>query len=48
MSMEGRRMTEIGEIPEEWAVIRIGDICKVVTGGTPSTMHPEYFGSKIY
>lgn len=39
--------TEVGRVPEEWEVVSIGDICKVVTGGTPSTMHPEYFGGTI-
>jgi type I restriction enzyme S subunit len=39
--------TEIGRIPKEWKIEKIGDACKVVTGGTPSTKHPEYFGGKI-
>jgi len=39
--------TEIGTIPENWETKRILDVCKVVTGGTPSTKHPEYFGGNI-
>jgi len=36
-----------GKIPKDWKVNRIGDVCKVVTGGTPSTKHLEYFGGNI-
>lgn len=39
--------SEIGRIPKEWEVKKIADVCKVVTGGTPSTSHPEYFGGNI-
>jgi len=39
--------TEIGRIPKDWAIKKIGEICKVVTGGTPDTRHPEYFGGDI-
>ncbi len=43
----GRRKfktTEIGEIPEEWEVVTIADLGRVVTGSTPSTSHEEYYG----
>jgi len=39
--------TKLGKIPRDWLVKRIGDVCKVVTGGTPSTQHPEYFGGNV-
>ncbi len=39
--------SEMGRIPEDWIVKRIGDVCKVVTGGTPRTSHSEYFGGTI-
>lgn len=39
--------TKIGKIPKTWEIKRISDVCKVVTGGTPSTKHPEYFGGDI-
>lgn len=31
----------------KWTIKRIGDVCQIVTGGTPSTKHPEYFGGTI-
>ncbi len=36
----------IGEIPEEWVVKKISDTTKVVTGGTPNTKCPEFFGGE--
>jgi len=36
--------TEIGEIPEEWKVVRLGDIAeKMKAGGTPRTNIKEYW-----
>lgn len=39
--------TKLGRIPKNWKIENIGGVCKVVTGGTPSTSHPEYFGGNI-
>jgi len=39
--------TPIGKTPKQWELKRMRDVCKVVTGGTPSTKHPEYFGGNI-
>lgn len=39
--------TPIGKTPKQWELKRIRNVCKVVTGGTPSTKHPEYFGENI-
>jgi len=41
------KKTEIGIIPEEWEVVRIGNIGNVVTGTTPSTKIIEYWGTDI-
>jgi type I restriction enzyme S subunit len=41
------KQTPIGTLPKEWKIEKIGNVCKVVTGGTPSTKHPEYFGGNI-
>ena len=41
---EPRKQTEIGEIPESWEVVQIGEIGRVVTGNTPKTSVPEYYG----
>lgn len=35
--------SELGEIPEEWAISTIGDMVQVLGGGTPSTKNPAYW-----
>jgi len=46
---KGRKLkkTEIGEIPEDWEVVRLGDVCNTATGGTPSRSKEEYFNGNI-
>ncbi|MEM5861197.1 MAG: restriction endonuclease subunit S, partial [Candidatus Aenigmatarchaeota archaeon] len=40
--------SEIGRIPKEWKVIRIGEVAeKFVSGGTPSTKEPKYWNGDI-
>lgn len=39
--------TERGMIPEEWDILTIAEIAKVVNGGTPSTKDPDNFGGDI-
>ncbi|MBE9593382.1 MAG: restriction endonuclease subunit S, partial [Proteobacteria bacterium] len=39
--------TEIGLVPEEWEVVRLGDVCKTKTGGTPSRQNPSYYNGDI-
>ena len=34
-------------IPKEWNVCRFSSIANVLSGGTPSTEHDEYYGGKI-
>jgi len=42
------KQTEIGEIPEEWKVARLGEIAaRFISGGTPSTLNPEYWDGVI-
>jgi type I restriction enzyme, S subunit len=41
------KQTEIGIIPEDWEVKKIGDFGKVFTGKTPPSKNPEYFGEGI-
>jgi type I restriction enzyme S subunit len=36
--------TEIGPVPEGWIIINVGEVGKVVTGTTPRTSVPEYYG----
>lgn len=44
---EPLKQTEIGEIPESWDVVRLGDVARVTTGTTPSTDEPEYYTGDI-
>jgi type I restriction enzyme S subunit len=41
------KMTEIGEIPEEWKTEKISNLGEVVTGGTPSTSNNSYWNGDI-
>jgi type I restriction enzyme S subunit len=45
----GRKLkqTQIGEIPEDWEVVRLGEVCYTATGGTPSRSKEEYFNGNI-
>ncbi len=33
------------ELPEGWAWARLGNIGEIITGGTPSKSHHEYYGN---
>lgn len=35
------------EVPENWVWVRLGTIAEIVTGGTPSKKHPEYYGGNF-
>jgi type I restriction enzyme S subunit len=39
--------TELGRIPIDWEVVKIGDICEVIGGSTPSTKKKEYWDGGI-
>lgn len=41
------KQTELGLIPEDWYVCKIGDFTDVVTGATPSTENSDYWGGHI-
>ncbi|MEW6096857.1 MAG: restriction endonuclease subunit S, partial [bacterium] len=44
----GFKMTELGPLPEEWKVVRLGEVAKKMkAGGTPKTNVPEYWGNEI-
>lgn len=45
---QGYKQTELGIIPDDWEVKRISDFTSIITGGTPSTLRPEYWGGNIY
>jgi len=37
----------LGRIPDEWAVVRLGEVGEIVSGSTPSTYNYEYWNGKI-
>jgi type I restriction enzyme S subunit len=41
------KKTELGNVPEEWSIYKIGDVSDAYAGGTPSRSKPEYFNGKI-
>jgi len=43
----GYKRTEVGVIPQDWDVVRLGEIASFYSGGTPSTSVPEYYGGNI-
>ena len=43
MTKPGYRMTEIGEIPEEWGTSELRKMFKIITGTTPSTKIKKYW-----
>ena len=40
---------ESAEVAEKkvWPMVRLGEVCEIVLGGTPSTKNPEYWGGSI-
>jgi type I restriction enzyme, S subunit len=40
---EQTKMTEIGEIPESWEVVKLGEIANIGAGGTPSRANKQYW-----
>ena len=39
--------TPIGKIPVDWEVVRLGDVCDIIGGSTPSTKNKDYWGGDI-
>ena len=35
------------KVPENWCWVRLSSVATVITGGTPSKKHPEYYGSEF-
>nr|WP_196793717.1 restriction endonuclease subunit S [Thermus sp. CCB_US3_UF1] len=40
-------MTELGPLPEEWQVVRLGEVGKVITGRTPPTSQARFWNGHI-
>ena len=35
---------DANQLPHSWCWTTLGDVCELVTGSTPSKLHPEYYG----
>ncbi len=44
---EPQKQTEIGPVPESWAVVPLSDVCRFQSGGTPSKKNPEFWVGTI-
>jgi type I restriction enzyme, S subunit len=44
---EPQKQTEIGQIPNEWEVVTIGEVCDLGTGTTPSTKNADYYSGEV-
>lgn len=44
---EPQKMTEIGPVPESWDIVRLGDVCSLSTGTTPSTARADYYSGEV-
>jgi len=44
---KGYKQAELGVIPEDWEVKKMGNVCSVYSGGTPSTSTHSYYGGDI-
>lgn len=45
---EGYKMTELGEIPNEWKIKKLGELTKVIRGASPRPKgDPRYYGGNI-
>jgi type I restriction enzyme S subunit len=40
------KKTEMGEIPEDWNLGQVSSLGNVITGNTPSTSEPKYYGNE--
>ncbi|GKU29304.1 restriction endonuclease subunit S [Clostridium folliculivorans] len=45
---EGYKITELGEIPEEWEVSKLGNLSEIVRGASPRPKgDPKYYGGSV-
>lgn len=45
---KGYKDSELGRIPEDWKLAPLGNLAQIVTGGTPTTRSPEFYGKDIF
>ncbi|WP_340695722.1 restriction endonuclease subunit S [Hydrogenobacter thermophilus] len=41
------KQTELGLLPEDWQVVRLGEVCSIKTGTTPSKKNKEFWSNGI-
>ena len=41
------KQTEVGEIPADWEVVKLGDVAEIKSGGTPSTSNKDFWDGEI-
>lgn len=45
---EGYKMTELGEIPVDWGIGKLGDLSEIVRGASPRPKgDPKYYGGSV-
>ncbi len=44
---QGYKQTKVGVIPEDWEVVKLGDVGEFIGGGTPSTENEQYWKGNI-
>ena len=44
---KGYKHTELGAIPEDWSITRLGDVASIAAGGTPSRAITSYWSGHI-
>lgn len=44
---EPQKQTEIGPVPQSWPLVKIHDVCSLISGGTPSKRKPEFWSGSI-
>ncbi|MFZ1377170.1 MAG: restriction endonuclease subunit S [Geothrix sp.] len=47
MSAKGAAVKEKGDLPSGWKLMRLGDLAKTSSGGTPRRDKPQYYGGTI-
>jgi len=45
---EGYKQTEVGVIPRDWEVKKLGEIAELATGNTPPTNNPTNYGDQFF
>ena len=47
LARPGYKQTEVGVIPDDWEVKRLGELAKISAGATPSRANPRYWNGDI-